>query len=109
MAVQFGTRAEDIHAAIGPAIRSCCYEVGAAVANRFTLLFPEGLHPHSAEGHVMLDLVDANRKLLRAAGISEAHIYDLGLCTSCCAGEFHSYRRDPSDAGRMVSFACRVE
>jgi hypothetical protein len=57
---------------------------------------------------MMLDLVEANRKLLRAAGIAEAHIYDSRLCTACGYGEFHSYRRNPSDTGRMVSFIARV-
>ena len=36
-------------------------------------------------------------------------IYDSGLCTHCCAAEFHSFRRDPADGGRMVSFIARNE
>jgi len=32
---QFGSRAGELHAAIGPAIGKCCYEVGAEVAAQF--------------------------------------------------------------------------
>jgi hypothetical protein len=108
MSTSFGTHAMDIHAAIGPAIRVCCYEVGREVAAAgFEELFPEGLRPHSQDGHVMLDLVEANRRILTASGVPAAQIYDSGLCTFCCRDEFHSYRRDPSDRGRMVSFVSR--
>src|SRR5262249_39650088 len=31
----FGTHARDVYAAIGPAIRACCYEVSTDVAERF--------------------------------------------------------------------------
>ena len=35
MSHDFGTRAEDLLVAIGPAIASCCYEVGPDVRTRF--------------------------------------------------------------------------
>jgi hypothetical protein len=109
MSASFETDVIDIHAAIGPAIRVCCYEVGRDVAARFEELFPEGIRPHSRDGRVMLDLVEANRRILTASGVPAAQIYDSGLCTFCCREEFHSYRRDPSDRGRMVSFLSRAD
>jgi YfiH family protein len=92
MSQEFETRPEDIYAAIGPGIGKCCYRVGEDVGRRFGL---EGA------GHV--DLGEANRDQLIEAGVPEAHIDRLNLCTFCDA-RFHSYRRDKNAAGRMISF-----
>ncbi len=96
MAREFGTRPQDLHAAIGPGIGACCYEVGPEVAARF------GLEP---DGPVHLDLPAHNRRQLLEAGVGPARIYTAGLCTRCRAAEFHSFRRDREQAGRMYSFA----
>lgn len=93
MASKFGTSASDIFAAIGPGIGGCCYEVGTDVARRFGL---------ATAGHV--DLGQANQDQLIEAGVAEAHIDRLNLCTFCDAARFHSYRRDKDAAGRMTSF-----
>lgn len=87
----FGTLPEDVHAAFGPAIGKCCFEVGADVAARFG----------STERSV--DLLDYNRRQLIAAGVAPARIYAAGLCTVCAGDEFCSYRRERRQAGRMLS------
>lgn len=101
---EYGSAPADLQAAIGPCIRACCYEVSEDVAARFPpehrLYAAGGLRPH-------LDLASANREQLRDAGIAENNIFDCGLCTRCLAGQFFSYRRDPDDPGRMLSFICR--
>jgi YfiH family protein len=89
---RFGTRPEDLHAAIGPGIGACCYEVGPEVAAHF-----------GVEGRAKIDLAGANRQQLAAAGLGEDRIYVCGLCTMCLAAEFHSFRRDGERAGRMYS------
>src|SRR5690348_5954965 len=104
---EFGVNPEDVHVAIGPAIRVCCYEVGEDVAARFVPLFPEWNHLEFQGNRRMLDLVEANKRILAMAGVPERQIYDSGLCTFCGADEFYSYRRDPNDPGRMVSFVGR--
>jgi YfiH family protein len=93
MAREFGTRPEDLRAAIGPGIGVCCYEVGPEVAAHF-----------GAAGRAHIDLAEANRRQLAARGIPEAHIYAANLCTACRAEDFHSYRRDKESAGRQYSF-----
>ena len=90
---EFGTRPEQLHAAIGPGIGKCCYEVGAEVAAQF-----------GETGPCHIDLAEANRRQLAEAGVPEPRIYVANLCTKCCAGDFHSYRRDKEKAGRMLSF-----
>ena len=94
MRQRFGTRPADLHAAIGPGIGKCCYEVGPEVAAQF-----------GAEGRAHIDLPEANRGQLLAAGIDPARVYVAGLCTMCHPDEFHSFRRDREAAGRMYSFA----
>jgi len=93
MAREFGTRAEDLHAAIGPGIGKCCYEVGPEVAAHF-----------GAAGRAHIDLAEANRRQLQAHGIPAARIYVANLCTRCLSEEFHSFRRDRESAGRNYSF-----
>jgi YfiH family protein len=93
MRSQFGTQPERLHAAIGPAIGNCCFEVGPEVAIQF-----------GREGRVHIDLVEENRRQLLQEGVTPARIYASNLCTMCGAGEFHSFRRDRERAGRMYSF-----
>jgi YfiH family protein len=106
---EFGANAAHLHAAIGPSIRACCYEVGRDVAEQFRPIFPEWESLHGEETCTMLDLVEANRRILVGSGVPDSQIYDCGLCTVCCPEEFHSYRRDPQDRGRMVAFISRTQ
>jgi len=98
MGAQFGSRAGDLHAAIGPAIGKCCYKVGAEVAAQF-----------GVEGRAHIDLAGTVRGQLEAAGVGGQRIYMCGLCTKCRADEFHSFRRDGAAAGRLYSFAGILE
>ena len=80
------------HAAIGPAIGPCCYEVGAEVAQPFAAAFGEDvLHGRN------LDLWTAAERALRAAGVEEVERVD--LCTSCNPELFFSHRRTGKPRG----------
>ena len=94
MRAQFGSLAADLHAAIGPGIGPCCYQVGPDVAARFGL-----------QGRARVDLAGANRRQLIDAGVTPERIYASNLCTMCRPDEFHSFRRDKEAAGRLYSFA----
>ena len=95
----FGTSPTDLHAAIGPAIGECCYEVGPEVARRFAPWWP-ALESIDRPAH--LDLVETNRRQLQEAGIPRERIFTGAVCT-CCTGTLHSFRRDKDAAGRMIS------
>jgi polyphenol oxidase len=82
------------HAAIGPGIGPCCYEVGEEVLEAFT-----GLGGGIARGR-MLDLVEVTQRLLHEAGVKR--IETTGICTSCEAGYFFSHRRDSGRTGRQA-------
>lgn len=89
---EFGTEPTHVHAAIGPGIGKCCYEVGPEVAAEF-----------GETGKCHIDLQEANRRQLIEAGVPSLQIYSAGLCTKCGAADFHSYRRDREHSGRMLS------
>ena len=130
MRLEFGTKPEDVVAALGPAIGPCCYEVGPEVAQAFAAQFsaagewfdgpferlstgeepnplpwltmmPPGREPPPER--VRLDLRAANRWQLVDAGVAPANIAVSGLCTSCRSDLFFSYRKQGAATGRMLS------
>jgi YfiH family protein len=81
-----------LHAAVGPAIGPCCYEVGPEVAEPFTAAFgPDVLRTRN------LDLWTAAERALRAAGVEEVERVD--LCTACNPELFFSHRRTGKPRG----------
>jgi len=87
------------HAAVGPSIGPCCYEVGEEVLGAFADL-GDGV----ANGR-MLDLAEVARRLLREAGVDEVEVS--GLCTSCERELFFSHRRDAGRTGRQAGLVWR--
>lgn len=127
----FGTRPRDLKAAIGPGIQGCCYEVGEEVRTKFESQFEYGSklfrevkesdpvrekYPllfltARAPGHsvlpkkIFLDLVDANRRQLLAAGLAKKNIESSPLCTNCHPELLFSYRAEKGKTGRMMGVA----
>jgi len=102
MRQDYGTRAEDVRAAIGPAANVCCYEVGLEVSEIFRARFAgaDELLVPTREGHARIDLQRANRQQLISAGISPERIHTAPFCTMCRDDLFFSYRRDKQLYGR---------
>jgi YfiH family protein len=126
MQFEFGSNPADLLAAIGPSIGPCCYEVSADFVTKFTAQFADASdyfdEPRSGEepnplqwlnmkppGHqpppknVHLDLRNANRSQLVAAGLLEKNIYVSNLCTACHTGLLFSHRREGPLSGRLMS------
>ena len=105
MTEAFGTQPRDVLVGIGPSIGPCCYEVGAEVAARFCAAFPyaEELLLHETDGHVHLDLWEANRQQLLRSGVSEENIEVAGECTCCRHAWYYSYRADQGKTGRIAA------
>jgi YfiH family protein len=103
----FGSRAEDLLAAVGPAIGPCCYEVGDDVreamarvfAGRDTSWFTAG----RSSGKWMFDTWASARAQLEAAGLPPNQVFEAGLCTASHPEAFCSYRRDGPPAGRIAA------
>jgi YfiH family protein len=100
---RLGAKPQDLRVVFGPAIRSCCYEVGPEFLERFPA---PTLKPNAAGRH-QFDLVLANRLQLEAAGVPKTSFKDLGLCTACDTQTFFSFRKDPSNTGRMIHWIRR--
>ncbi len=92
----YNSRAEDVLAAMGPAIGRCCYQVG----EEFEKIFPDAILRRDNSRY--LDLSLANRSQLLASGVRPENIFDSVFCTACGQG-FFSYRRDKEKAGRHLS------
>jgi YfiH family protein len=125
MHMQFGSKASDLLAAIGPSIGGCCYEVGTEVAAAFSAQFADaaeffdelrtGDEPNPLQwlnrmppGHqppakkVLLDLRKANRAQLEASGVPAGNIFVSDLCTGCRRDILFSYRKEGAESGRMM-------
>lgn len=98
----FGTDPADLRVAIGPAIGPCHYEVDAPVAEALSVhpWAPAVLRPGRAV-HWQLDLVEANRRTLVAAGVPADQIWTSGYCTACHRHLFFSHRGEGL-TGRMA-------
>ena len=109
MRLRYGSRPEDLVAAIGPSVGACCYSVGEEVRfefesqfayapelfseiydsdpvrEKFPLLFLTARAPgHSNLGpQIHLDLPATNRHQLLDAGLASENISMLGECTAC--------------------------
>ena len=127
----FGSRPRDLKAAIGPGIQGCCYEVGEEVRTKFEsqfsyaarlfrelkesdpvrekypLLFLTARAPGHSElpKKIFLDLVEANRQQLLAAGVPKKSIETSPLCTNCHPELLFSYRAEKGKTGRMMGVA----
>ena len=129
MRLEFGSKPEDLIASIGPGIGQCCYAVGEEVRGQFEsqfiyaaelfrevydsdpvrekypMLFLTARAPgHSAIGPgTHLDLAEANRRQLLAAGLKKGAITLTGQCTGCHTDRFFSHRIERGFTGRMMS------
>jgi len=103
---RFGCRAEEIIAAIGPAIGPCCYQVDEPVFNAMRVHKGRETFFSSApeKGKWMFDLSLANKIQMIRMGILDKNIYTAGYCTSCNRDKFYSHRGEGGNTGRQLNF-----
>ncbi len=129
----FGSKPEDIIAAVGPSICADCYEVGQDVAEHFLGEFWEKYHndrfcrltmepdkmrdallcrkekshqdlEDAEDVKYQLNLWVANQCVLEKAGILPEHIEVTSLCTCCNSGELFSHRASHGLRGNLGAF-----
>ena len=94
---KFNTKTSRLYVGFGPAIRSCCYEVG----EDFNDFFPCNITKRNNSYY--LDMVQINKKQVLDSGVKEDNIFDSKICTYCRSKEFFSYRREGNACGRLIS------
>lgn len=103
MAAAYGSRPDDIVAWVGPSIGGCCYEVGDEVVAAWRALVGgdggDAIVAGPRRAH--LDLVAANTRLLRDAGVPDARIEVASPCTRCHGADWFSHRGQGADTGRF--------
>jgi purine-nucleoside/S-methyl-5'-thioadenosine phosphorylase / adenosine deaminase len=129
MRKHFGSDPRSLVAAIGPGVQGCCYEVGEEVRSKFEMQFayagslfrevkesdpvrekyPLLFLSARAPGHselpakIFLNLVEANRRQLLAAGLLTKNIDSSAPCTACHTDLLFSFRAEKGVTGRMMA------
>ena len=127
MKVEYGTKPEDVHAAIAPSICQLCYEVSADVALAFADAFPKDdekaaqylsryqhdfsqkeldncLFYQKENGKYQLNLWYANFRVFRDAGVPDENIEVTDICTCCNPELLFSHRASMGKRGNLGAF-----
>jgi YfiH family protein len=103
MVTRLGCQAHNIIAVLGPAIGSCCYEVGPEVMTAAAESFADAaslfISRNGKIGQAHFDMWEANRRQLAASGVRQ--IIRSGICTACRTQEFFSHRAEKGRTGRF--------
>ena len=106
---EYGTKPEDICAAIGPSICQECYEVSEDVAEAFRQEFNKDgqsgqILLSKGNGKYQLDLWRANQIILEEAGVSPEKIQVTDICTCCNPEYLFSHRASQGKRGNLGAF-----
>lgn len=101
MQARYGSKPEDILAAVGPSIGPDHYEVGPDVIEKVKESFSAQADDliESRDGRTYLDLWKANRVQLQNAGVRQIEV--AGLCTACHLDDWFSHRAEKGKTGRF--------
>ena len=102
----FGSRTEDLSAAIGPGIGAHNYEVDRPIRDAFRQGAGqwEQIASEVRLGHWQLDLQKSLVLQVKASGIDPTALELVRECTCCHKEMFFSYRRDMRRTGRQMGF-----
>lgn len=87
----------------GPCIGRENYEVGEEFAQYFPATSFKRI-----ESKLYFDLAAENKRQLIEAGASERHIHNEAICTFAENKDFHSFRKEGDQAGRIISYIVKV-
>jgi hypothetical protein len=109
----YGSKPEEIVAAIGPSICQSCYEISEDVAEEFRKEFPTEWYDEfmidKGNGKYQLDLWKVNEYILLDAGITREHLDITDICTCCNPKLLFSHRASKGKRGNLAGFICLDE
>jgi YfiH family protein len=93
MVREFGCKAENIRAAVGPNIAQCCFETDWDVPQAMLERYGQEVRPfiRSLGEKYYVNLKEVNALSLRRVGVESIEISD--LCTACRPDRFWSHRK----------------
>ncbi len=102
---RFGSVPSSLRIGIGPSAGACCYEVDEPVLAQLRQECPDWslVVRETRPGTWLLDLRDLLLRQAQAMGAARPSIRTVNACTICHPALFHSYRRDGTARGTMVS------
>lgn len=103
MGKAFGSKPDELIAAVGPSICMDCYEVDKDVAEQFEC-FPQAVRKGNKPGKYQLDLWKANSLVLQGAGVIAEHISVTDICTCCNSEYLFSHRATGGKRGNLGAF-----
>ncbi len=102
-----GATADCIHVAVGPCIKSCCYEIDGTLFEQFAEKGYDYAFTPKGGGKYMLELTEIIGRQLISAGIPDAQIDIIPDCT-CCNEDYFSHRRMGVNRGTGGAMIVRV-
>lgn len=102
----YGSRPEDILAAIGPGICKNCFETHEDVPNAMMAALATPVLQHiqiKENGKFAVDLKGINALRLEQAGLDPAHVAVCGECTACNTDKYWSHRKMGTNRGSMAA------
>ena len=103
MTAAFGTRVDDVHVVLGPAIGRCCYDVGEDVVDAWRQTAgADADEALATDGqHHWFSLTAANTLLLNRAGVPASNLEVSDICTKCDGNHWFSHRGQGAQTGRF--------
>ena len=108
MQENFGSKPEDLLAAVGPSVCMDCYEVSEDVIEQFKEAFEkkywEVLFYKKENGKYQLNLWKANELIFLESGILPEHMAITNVCTHCNSKILYSHRTMGNNRGNLCAF-----
>lgn len=108
MGERYGTKPQELLAAVGPSICQDCYEVSEDVIGRFRENYEQKLWPQlfyrKENGRYQLNLWEACRQNMLRAGLLPGHIEVTDVCTCCNPDLLFSHRASHGKRGNLGAF-----
>lgn len=108
MQENFGSKPEDLLAAVGPSVCMDCYEVSEDVIEQFKEVFEkkywEDLFYKKENGKYQLNLWKANELIFLESGILPEHMAITNVCTHCNSKILYSHRTLGNNRGNLCAF-----
>ena len=108
MQENFGSKPEDLLAAVGPSVCMDCYEVSEDVIEQFKEAFEkkywELFFYKKENGKYQLNLWKANELIFLESGILPEHMAITNVCTHCNSKILYSHRTMGNNRGNLCAF-----